>query len=144
MLNDLVEDGLISMYIESSTKDYIDTMMLDAALNVSAPLERASGGSPRRDSVQDEHGRKEAVKKLFICCNYATNQPPETWIKSLSKRARDWKKVGREERETDLLDLQRAKIHQPYFGSKACPVTSQLNCHATKFRCCKLKHVASS
>ena len=83
-LNDLVEDGLIAMYIESNAKDYIDTMMLDAALNVSAPLERASGGSPRRVSVQDEHGRKEAVKKLFNCCNYATNQPSETWIKSLS------------------------------------------------------------
>ena len=75
-LNDLVEDGLISMYIKSNAKDYIDTMMLDAALNVPAPLERASGGSPRRVSVQDEHGRKEAVKKLFNCCNYATNQPP--------------------------------------------------------------------
>ena len=73
-LNDLVEDGLIAMYIESNAKDYIDTLMLDAALYVSAPSERASGGSPRRVSVQDEHGRKQAVKKLFNCCNYATNQ----------------------------------------------------------------------
>ena len=72
-LNDLVEDGLIAMYIESNAKDYIDTMMLDAAPPTS---ERASGEEPKRVSVPDERGRKEAVKKLFNCCNYATNQPP--------------------------------------------------------------------
>ena len=64
-LNDLVEDGLIAMHIESNAKDYIDTMMLDAALNVPPTSERASGESPKRVSVPDERGGKEAVKKLI-------------------------------------------------------------------------------
>ena len=66
-LNDLVEDGLIAMHIESNAKDYIDTMMLDASLNNSpvAP-ERTSQASLRKVSVVNEQDRKEAVKSVCL------------------------------------------------------------------------------
>ncbi|CAB4037391.1 Hypothetical predicted protein [Paramuricea clavata] len=54
-LNDLVEDGLISMYIEMNAKDYIDTMMFDPP---PAPPER-SESSRRRISSSDANEQRE-------------------------------------------------------------------------------------
>ena len=57
-LNDLVEDGLISMYIEMNAKDYIDTMMDEDP--PPTPPER-SEASRRRISSSDANEQKEMV-----------------------------------------------------------------------------------
>ncbi|XP_028405368.1 beta-chimaerin-like [Dendronephthya gigantea] len=96
-LNDLVEDGLISMYIEMNAKDYIETMMLQPPtppkrsestrrrISSSDANEQKQTGDERRPSVDHrqsiksaagytkEHNFKVHTYKGFYWCDYCKN-----------------------------------------------------------------------
>lgn len=151
-LNDLVEDGLISMYIEMNAKDYIDTMMLDPApptdRDASRKTESADGngqkqtGDSRRPSVDHRqsikaaayvkaHNFKVHTYKGFYWCDFCKN-----FLWGLKQQGHKCQDCGLNAHKQCVLRLKEdncqphKKLVKRVFG---VDLTTLVKAHNTKF-----------